>query len=96
MVHHGCESGTVAHTHDAARRRLRIEGRVNAIIKRPKTAEELREERIASMWALFLLQNANPKPALDGSFFLGDISNPAEKNWTKMTPYSLARPKDDL
>ena len=69
---------------------------MNAITKRPKTAEELREERIASMWALFLLQNANPKPELDGSFFLGDISNPAEKNWTKATPYSLAQPKDDL
>ena len=68
---------------------------MNAIIKRPKTAEEVREERIASMWALFVLQNANPKPELDGSFFLGDISNPAEKNWTKATPYSVAEQREE-
>jgi hypothetical protein len=60
-----------------------------------KTAQELHDERVAAMWALFLLQNANPKPELDGSFYLGTISNPAEKNWTKVTPYSLAQPKDN-
>ena len=67
---------------------------MDAIVRRPRTAQELHDERVAAMWALFLLQNANPKPDLDGSFHLGDISNPAPKNWTKVTPYSVAQAKE--
>ena len=61
-------------------------------LKRPKTARD-RADYIAAMWQLFLLQNGNPKPLDDGSFYLGNIENPAPKTWSKATPYSIARRK---
>jgi len=59
--------------------------------EQPKSAEQQREEKIAAYWALFCLQNANPEPDVDGSYYLGTITNPAQKTWTKVTPYSVAR-----
>jgi hypothetical protein len=38
--------------------------------------------------------NASPKPDASGAWFLGDIEDPAPKNWTKDTPYSPARSRD--
>jgi hypothetical protein len=68
---------------------------VDAVVKyqKPLSNEEKHRLHVEAMYLLFLLQNADSKPDLDGSFYLGDISNPAEKNWTKVTPYSLAQPK---
>ena len=63
------------------------------LVKRPKTAQELHDERVAAMWALFLLQNANPKPDPDGSFYLGEVGSAPEKNWHRLTPHSLAVPE---
>ena len=59
--------------------------------ERSNGAKELHGEKVAAYWALFLLQNANPAPLDDGSFYLGQISNPAPKSWSKATPYSVAR-----
>lgn len=64
------------------------------LIKRRKSAQDLLDEKVAAYWQLFLLQNASPKPDPDGSFFLGEVGSAPEKNWTKVTPYSLAQPKE--
>jgi hypothetical protein len=55
-----------------------------------KSEQELHDEKVRAYWALFLLQNANPKPDLDGSFYLGEVGSAPEKNWQRLTPYSLA------
>jgi hypothetical protein len=48
----------------------------------------------AFLWAMFLLwasrptkQNSEP----DGSYFIGDVGGAREKNWERLTPYSLVQ-----
>jgi len=62
--------------------------------QRPRSAQESHEAYVRAMYLLFLLQNANPKPDADGSFYLGTIENPAPKTWSKATPYSVSQPKE--
>jgi hypothetical protein len=61
--------------------------------ERAKTAKEIHEERVASMWLLFLLQNANPKPSPDGSFYLGEIGEVKMSSQLlhRETPYSICQ-----
>jgi hypothetical protein len=49
------------------------------------------EEFVNQMWALFLAQSANPNPDIDGMFDLGVISDASTKQWSRVTPYSIAR-----
>lgn len=46
---------------------------------------------ITAMYLMFLRAPRDPKPNLDGSFSLGEIGETPEKQWTRMTPYSIAR-----
>ncbi len=64
---------------------------VSAIIRRTKSSEELHAEKIAAYWALFLVQNANPAPLEDGSFYLGEVgSEKASRGIERWSPYSVA------
>jgi len=56
-----------------------------------ETAQEQHEEFVNAMWALFLIQNANPNPDFDGMFDLGVISDARPNQWTRLTPYSIAQ-----
>ena len=49
-----------------------------------------REAYIQAMWLLFLFAPSKPTPDVDGHFDLGEIGSAREKNWSRMTPYSLA------
>lgn len=51
----------------------------------------MNDAHITAMWLLFCKAPKNEKPDLDGSFSLGEIGEAPEKNWTRLTPYSLAR-----
>jgi hypothetical protein len=53
-----------------------------------------REEYIFRYFQMYLRANASPKPDASGAWFLGDIEDPAPKNWTKATPYSPAQKKE--
>ena len=48
---------------------------------------------IAAMWILFLAAPAKPNPEPDGFFTLGEIGQDREKEWERLTPYSLAKPR---
>ena len=63
------------------------------LVKRVKSARELHDQKVRAYWALFLMQNANPHPDLDGSFYLGEITDPkiVEQRVLRDTPYSTAR-----
>lgn len=46
------------------------------------------------LWSMFLMYARAPKaaaPSPDGFFSLGEIGTAPEKDWTRMTPYSIAR-----
>jgi hypothetical protein len=48
----------------------------------------------AFMLAMFLMYARAPKkaePDVDGSYSLGEIGMDAEKTWSRLTPYSVAR-----
>jgi len=61
-------------------------------VKTPhETVREQHEEFVNAMWALFLIQNANPNPDIDGMFDLGVISDARPNQWTRLTPYSIAQ-----
>jgi hypothetical protein len=63
---------------------------MQAIIKREPQWDP-REEYVFRYFQMYLRANASPKPDVSGAWFLGDIEDPAPKNWTKDTPYSPAR-----
>jgi len=47
---------------------------------------------IAAMWLMFLLAPGKTEPDADGMYDLSEIGFAPEKTWTRMTPYSLAKP----
>lgn len=58
------------------------------IVVRPKIID--REAYIQAMWLRFLFAPSKPNPEPDGSFNLGEIGSDADKNWSRVTPYSPA------
>jgi len=63
---------------------------MQALVRR-KPQWDWREEYVFRYFQMYLRANANPKPEPDGSFFLGNVEEVREKNWTKATPYSPAQ-----
>lgn len=51
-----------------------------------------RKSFIRAMWLLFLFAPSKPTPDADGYFDIGEIGSAREKNWSRVTPYSLAAP----
>jgi len=51
------------------------------------------EAHIAAMWLLFLRMPAKHTPEIDGMFDLGEIGETAAMRFERMTPYSVALPK---
>lgn len=54
-------------------------------------AKSDREAFIQAMWLLFLFAPSKPIPDIDGFYELGEIGNAPPKEWSRMTPYSLAK-----
>jgi hypothetical protein len=50
---------------------------------------------ILAYWLMFARAPRTPNADIDGAFDLGEVGTAPEKTWTKATPYSLARRKDD-
>jgi hypothetical protein len=46
---------------------------------------------LTAMFLMFARAPRNPNPDVDGSFNLGEIGQDREKDWERLTPYSLAR-----
>jgi hypothetical protein len=44
------------------------------------------------MWLMFLRASGKTEPDADGMYDLSEIGFAPEKTWTRMTPYSLAKP----
>ncbi len=44
-------------------------------------------------WLMFCRCQRCVEPDVDGCFDLGDIGSAREKNWERLTPYSLAKGK---
>jgi len=64
---------------------------VNAIIKRPHPPCDGREKYIAAMYVMFCRTPKNPNPDSDNRFDLGQIGSGPEKNWERLTPYSVSQ-----
>jgi len=66
---------------------------MEAIIKREPqwNARDARERFIFGMFLLYATRPSKASPELDGSHYIGEVGSAPEKDWTKATPYSLAR-----
>jgi hypothetical protein len=64
------------------------DGEMMEIVLRQKTKD--REAHIHAMWLLFLFAPSKAIPEPDGFFNLGEIGSDANKNWSRVTPYSPA------
>jgi hypothetical protein len=51
----------------------------------------MNDAHITAMWLLFCKAPKKATPDVDGSFSLGEIGGAPEKQWTRLTPYSIAR-----
>jgi hypothetical protein len=47
---------------------------------------------VTAMWLMFCRAPRNPNPDVDGMFELGETGEAPEKNFERLTPYSLAKP----
>ena len=50
------------------------------------------------MFSLFLIFATRPtkeSAEIDGSYFIGDVGTAKEKDWERLTPYSLAQKRED-
>jgi len=57
--------------------------------------EQERQAHIRAIWLLFLSTPTHQKPDIDGMFDLGEIGEAAPNQFSRMTPYSIARPKHE-
>jgi hypothetical protein len=63
-----------------------------AIIKPPKPFDV--DQHILAMWLLYGSRPRNAEPDETGAFYIGDCgSDLPNKNWQRLTPYSLAKPE---
>lgn len=46
---------------------------------------------LLAMWLMFARAPRQATPDVDGSYSLGEIGTVPEKQWTRLTPYSLAK-----
>ena len=61
------------------------------IIKyQPSTPPPSVDGLLLAYFLMFARAPRNPEPHLDGSYSLGEIGADTEKNWSRLTPYSLA------
>lgn len=51
----------------------------------------MNDQYIAAMWFMFCRAPRKEKPEVDGFYSLGEIGEVPEKQWVRMTPYSIAR-----
>jgi hypothetical protein len=51
------------------------------------------DAHILAMWLMFCRAPRRAESDVDGCFDLGDIGSATEKNWERLTPYSLAKGK---
>jgi hypothetical protein len=49
---------------------------------------------ILALWLMFCRCPRRPEPDFDGHYDLGDIGSTVEKNWHRLTPYSVAKLKE--
>jgi hypothetical protein len=42
-------------------------------------------------WLMFCRAPRRAEPDVDGAYSLGEIGSDAEKRWSRLTPYSIAR-----
>ena len=49
------------------------------------------DAHILAMWLMYCRAPRKESPEPDGSYWLGEIGAVAEKNWSRLTPYSVAR-----
>jgi hypothetical protein len=49
---------------------------------------------ILAMFLMWARAPRTPNADIDGAFDLGEVGAAPEKTWTKVTPYSLAQPKE--
>ena len=58
----------------------------------PRSQQEIHDLYVAAMWLMFLRapgRETAPGEPVD----LGEIGEVREKNWDRLTPYSVARPR---
>ena len=46
---------------------------------------------LLAMWLMYCRAPRKETPEVDGSYSRGEIGTDVEKNWTRLTPYSIAR-----
>jgi hypothetical protein len=66
---------------------------MNVVIKRPPPPHDRREVYIAAMWLIYCRAPRKAEPDVDGMYDLSEIGSVPEKNFSRATPYSIARPK---
>jgi hypothetical protein len=49
---------------------------------------------ILSYWLMFCRAPKKAEPEIDGSFFIGEIGEAPEKQWSRWCPYALAKPRE--
>ena len=49
------------------------------------------EAHILAMWLMYCRAPRKAEPDVDGFYDLAEIGADVEKNWSRLTPYSLAR-----
>jgi len=52
------------------------------------------DAHILAMFLMWARAPRTPNADVDGHFDLGEVGSAPEKNWTKVTPYSLAQQKE--
>ena len=59
--------------------------------RRSKTPQELHDEKVFAYWLLWASRPRDAEPDETGAYFIGGVENAPEKNWERLTPYSIAR-----
>jgi hypothetical protein len=61
------------------------------IVKWQKPVPPPADAFILAMFLMFARAPRKAQPEIDGSYDLGEVGSDVEKNWSRLTPYSVAR-----
>jgi len=64
---------------------------MNIVKYEPPKREPDFDAFVTAMWLMFARAPKKETPDLDGFYELGEIGEAPEKQWTRLTPYSVAR-----
>jgi hypothetical protein len=70
---------------------LHCSGQMDLVKYQPPATPPSLDSLLLAYWLMYCRAPRRAEPDVDGSYSIGEIGTDVEKNWSRLTPYSIAR-----